>query len=211
MKNIISFVFIVFLFSCSQSDSKKEEVITKDQQTDTTKKVVDTIVSKKNDSTSLKRLGNEILVVIKAKDYEKFKGFIHPQLGVRFSSYANVDTSTKSFSGDELIKLAKEKKKIDWGTGYGSPEKLTIDRYFSWIYDVDFINATLKSFNDFHSQGTDLNNIEEAYPGCDVVEFFFPGFDKKYEGMDFRGLRLVFKIKDNTPYLVGIVHDSWTP
>jgi hypothetical protein len=44
-----------------------------------------------------------------------------------------------------------------------------------------------------------------------MVEFFFPGFEKKYDGLDFRALRLVFRIENKNPYLVGVVHDQWTP
>ena len=89
---------------------------------------------------------------------------------------------------------------------------MTVDGYFKkFVYDVDFLNVELKSINQYHSQGTDLNNINETYPICDVVEFFFSGFDEKYEGHGFRALHLVYKMKNNRPYLVGIVHDEWTP
>jgi hypothetical protein len=212
VRNIIILVVTILFFSCDQSDSKKDEAIKKNQPMDSTKKPADTLISGKNDSALLMQTSIEILAAIKAKNYEKLSSFIHPQYGIRFSPYAYVDTTNQKFSADELIKLAKQNKKIDWGSGYAEPEKLTVDKYFSkWVYDVDFLNAILKSFNSFHSQGTDLNNIEEAYPGCKVIEFFFPGFDKKYGGTDYRALRLVFKMKDNIPYLVGIVHDSWTP
>jgi (p)ppGpp synthase/HD superfamily hydrolase len=43
-----------------------------------------------------------------------------------------------------------------------------------------------------------------------MVEYHFSGFDPKYEGMDWRSLRLVFEEKDNIWHLVGIIHDQWT-
>jgi hypothetical protein len=49
-----------------------------------------------------------------------------------------------------------------------------------------------------------------VYPGCDVVEFFFSGFEKKYEGLDFRALRLVYKTENSKVFLAAIVHDKWT-
>lgn len=42
------------------------------------------------------------------------------------------------------------------------------------------------------------------------VEYHFPGFEKKYEGKDWKSLRLVFEKKNDRWYLVGIVHDQWT-
>jgi hypothetical protein len=43
-----------------------------------------------------------------------------------------------------------------------------------------------------------------------IVEYYFPGFDLQLQGMDWRSLRLVFTLYDNTWYLVGIIHDQWT-
>ncbi|MBK8311687.1 MAG: hypothetical protein IPL04_13125 [Chitinophagaceae bacterium] len=38
----------------------------------------------------------------------------------------------------------------------------------------------------------------------------FPGSIKKFDGMDWRSIRLVFKIKDGKYFLVGVIHDEWT-
>jgi hypothetical protein len=43
-----------------------------------------------------------------------------------------------------------------------------------------------------------------------VVEYYFPGFDPQYEGMDWRSLRLIFLQDNDVWYLAGIVHDQWT-
>lgn len=116
-------------------------------------------------------------------------------------------------SAAKIIQIAKQNKRINWETSWEEePELLTIGQYFKkFVYDVDFLKAPLVSFNEYHSQGTDLNNIEDFYPGCKIVEFFFPGFDEKFGGMDFRGLRLVFKPYKKKFYLIAIVHDEWTP
>jgi hypothetical protein len=44
-----------------------------------------------------------------------------------------------------------------------------------------------------------------------IVEYYFPGFDPQYGGMDWRSLRLVFSDHGGTWYLAGIIHDEWTP
>jgi hypothetical protein len=158
----------------------------------------------------------EILKYIKTRNYKKLASHIHHKKGILFSPYAHIDTiHSKVFSSNQFIQIAKENKSINWGSSWDEdekPELMTIDQYFKrFVYDVDFLNAELKSINKYHSQGTDLNNINEIYPDCNVVEFFFSGFEKKYGGMDFRALRLVFKMENNKPYIVAIVHDEWTP
>ena len=50
----------------------------------------------------------------------------------------------------------------------------------------------------------------EYYQSAVVVEFYFPGFDPQYAGMDWRSLRLVFMQQGSDWFLVGIIHDQWT-
>ena len=174
----------------------------------------DTTIDRQIDTLLLLNVSKKILKHIKARNYRKFALFIHPQHHLRLSPYANIDTTKdRLLSAEQLLLLAKQNRKINWNSSWDTePDLLTVDEYFKkFVYDVDFLNAEQKSINSYHSQGTDLNNIKEAYPGCDVVEFFFSGFDEKYAGHDFRGLRLVYKMKNKKPYLAGIVHDEWTP
>ena len=216
MKYMIVYAAAVFLLSCYQTGSDK--TISNDSlavsTTDSFKPVPGTDSAPENDSTLLFRKATEILSAVKKGNYQSFAGFIHPQLGTRFSPYAYIDTvKDKKLLANEFIALEKQNKKINWNSAFSEDtELLNVKEYFAkFVYDVDFINAELKSLNKFHSQGTDLNNIQDVYPQNNIVEFFFPGFDKKYDGMDFRGLRLVFKMQDKIPYLVGVVHDKWTP
>lgn len=225
MKNIFNFIYLALVFSCSQPDSGNRDKVNNDVKanpvtvssktpdTISHKKRTDAIVNRIIDTTLLMNISTEILKSIKTKNYNKLATFIHPQDGVRFSPYANISLNDRKFLGSELIQLAKQSKPIDWGSSWDEgTELLTIGQYFKkFVYDVDFLNAELKSINKFHSQGTDLNNITDVYPGCDVTEFFFSGFDEKNGGMDFRGLRLVFKLLDKHPFLIAIVHDEWTP
>lgn len=216
MKNLIPLVFTIFFSSCNQSDSDKNNIDDNaiKLKPDSSKTIIDTIHKKKNDSILLFQMATKILNTVKNRDYKRLAPFIHPQHGIRFSAHANIDTiKDRKFSVDELITLAKQNRKISWNSGWtDDAELLNVNQYFSkYIYDVDFLNAELKSLNKFHSQGTELNNIKEIYPGCNVVELFFSGFEKKYEGIDFRALRLVFKMQDKIFYLIAIVHDQWTP
>jgi len=196
------------LWNKSTDTLAKKSTATKNEVTinETTRRKVDTAL--------LMIRSEEILGHIKDGNYKKFATYIDPQGSIRFSPYAYIDTTKdRSLSAHRFLQLVQQSKKIDWHSAFDeNPELLTVKEYFrNHIYDVDFLNAELKSINQFHSQGTDLNNIMEAYPGYDVVEFFFSGFEKKYEGLDFRALRLVYKSKGNQLFLAGIVHDKWTP
>jgi len=175
--------------------------------------IAETTKKTKADSLLLLKISSEILRAIKKREYAKLVTFFHPKHGVRFSPYASINTkSDRLLSSSSFIKFAKQNKHINWHSSFEGTEFLTVDQYLKkHVYDADFITAPVKSTNKFHSHGTDLNNISEIYTKCDVVEFYFPGFKKEYEGMDFKGLRLVFKWYNKRPYLIAIVHDEWTP
>ena len=218
MKNIIALACTVLFFSCNQSGSNKEPVTKNDPQTttvaDNPEKGTDVVVIKKNDTASLIKMANEILMAAKTRDYQKFASFIHPEKGVRFSPFSHIDTAVdKRFSGNELITLAKQKKKINWGSGYAETEKLTADQYFAQcVYDADYLTIGKISVNKINRGGTaEMINVLDVYPGHDIVEFFIPGKDKAAEGMDWSAVRLIFEMKDDMPYLVAVVYDHWTP
>ncbi|MEO7960049.1 MAG: hypothetical protein ABIR19_00800, partial [Ginsengibacter sp.] len=102
---------------------------------------------------------------------------------------------------------------ISWGAydGEGGDIRMTIGDYFKkFVYDVDFLSPEKTSYNQTMGAGNSLNNITEIYKDADFMENYFSGFDKKYDGMDWRSLRLVFKEFEGNYYLVGVVHDQWT-
>lgn len=170
---------------------------------------------RRKDSILLKTTQN-ILTMLKNKNYSAFANFIHPVEGIRFSPYGFVDTVHD-------IKLSKQKfineagnpgqGMIIWGEfdGTGDPIKMTLNNYMQrFVYDVDFAKPEKRSVNEFIGSGNSLNNLELVYKNCDFTESHFSGFDKKYAGMDWKSLRLVFKVRDKKFFLVGIVHDEWT-
>ena len=170
---------------------------------------------RRKDSILLKTTQN-ILTMLKNKNYSAFANFIHPIEGIRFSPYGFVDTVYD-------IKLTKQKfineagkpvqDMIIWGKfdGTGDPLKMTLNNYMRrFVYDVDFVKPEKRSVNEFIGAGNSLNNLELVYRNCDFTESHFSGFDKKYAGMDWKSLRLVFKVRDRKFFLVGIVHDEWT-
>ena len=158
----------------------------------------------------------DLLQLLKDKNYSAFAEYIHPVEGVRFSPYGHVDTlKDVHLSKADFILLYGDgaAKKTEWGyfDGSGEPIRMTFQAYFDrFVYDVDFLNAPQKSVNKTLGRGNMINNMDSVYTGTDYTENHFPGFDEKYRGMDWRSLRLVYKMRDGEPFLVGVVHDEWT-
>lgn len=196
------------MFSCKNKSARKPvETIT---FTDTTN-----VIAPSKDSILLK-LTSEVLTAFKNKDYNVLAELVHPVIGVRFSPYAYIDTAhDKILTVDMMRKQAdpKNQDKILWGTIDPTDEPInrTIDDYVKeFVYDVDFLHPEKQKVNHFIGSGTTQNNLLAVYEGADFTESHFSGFDKQYEGMDWRSLRLVFKLKDGKYFLVGVVHDEWT-
>lgn len=173
-----------------------------------------TIVSHRD--SILLQLTQDILTAIKDKDYLGMAKYIDLVSGVRFSPYAYVDTvddvklSKKKFT--EQVKKTKQDK-IVWGVIDPTEESInmTLSEYMQkFVYDVDFVKPEKRSVNKFIGAGNSLNNLKLVYRNCDFTESHFSGFEDKYEGMDWRSLRLVFKERTGKFFLIGIVHDQWT-
>jgi hypothetical protein len=156
----------------------------------------------------------EVLGFIRDYDLEKLSLAIHPEKGVRFSPYGYVDVEKDLvFHQQEIKKIVDDSTVFLWGSydGTGDPIELTFKDYWKkFIYDVDFLNAEETGYNKELGHGNSLNNSAEVYKSSIIVEYYFPGFDPQYEGMDWRSLRLVFEKANDTWYLVGIIHDQWT-
>lgn len=61
------------------------------------------------------------------------------------------------------------------------------------MYSADFINAPEIGYNEVLSQGNMLENQFEVYHNPIIVEYYFPGFNPEYEGLDWQSLRLVLR------------------
>lgn len=207
LKIILAFIMYFIVMSCNNAQ-KNEPGANKDSSSEI--KIVPVI----HDSVVL-TLSKQILFILKQKNYQQLDSFINNE--VRFSPYGYIDTlQDKKLTAGQLVNYLTNKKleKIDWGIlddETGEPILLTAPEYFKrFVYDVDFLNAPNISFNKTISSGNSLNNIDSVYGNSDYVEFYFPGFEKKYEGMDWRSLKLVFKKQGNKFFLIGIIHDQWT-
>jgi hypothetical protein len=211
MRILVSAFFFLVLFSQACKNKSAPEV--KKQVTHQNKPVPTDNVNK---DSLLTKLSYHILLAIKIKKYDSLEKFIHPVEGLRLSPYAYIDTLHDIvLSHLKFAEEAKNKKqdKILWGLydGSGEPILMTLNEYMKkFVYDADFLNPEKFEINKFIGSGNSINNVLSVYKNCDFTESHFSGFDKKYEGMDWRSLRLVFKKFTDNYYLVAIIHDQWT-
>ncbi len=210
MRLIITVLMLSFLMlNCKDKSADKKEMPVDLVATDST-------VLKPGKDSALLAMTKEVLTAIKQNDHSTLSTFIHPVAGVRFSPHGYIDTSSDKVVSAEWIKQqgdGKKQSKFFWGTEDGSGESIdrTFDDYVKdFVYDVDFIQPEKMKVNEFIGAGNSQNNLLLIYKDSDFVESHFSGFDKKYEGMDWRSLRLVFKMIYNRYYLIGVVHDEWT-
>ena len=208
-KFIIAVVSIcLFITACKDETKKKDEI--KPTATDTAQ------ASKFNKDSVLLHLTQDILIALRNKNYSAVADFIDPVSGVRFSPYGFVDTIRNViFSKEKFAEQAgrSNQDKIVWGyfDGSGDTINMTLNEYIAkFVYDVDFSKPETRKINEFIGHGNSLNNLLSVYKDCDFTESHFSGFENKYEGMDWRSLRLIFKERDGKFFLVGVVHDQWT-
>ena len=147
------------------------------------------------------------------KDFSRITDDIHPTRGVRFSMYAYVHLDKdKVFSREQFAQYLNQSKiRFTWGEldGVGEALVVPLPEYLdTWIDGKKYNNARI-TVNTFESRGNMINNVNEAYPKSDVVDFHYKGSDK-YDGIDWRGMRLVFDEYQGRRYLVAIINDQWT-
>ena len=208
MKNIFVLIFVVSVFAvaCNNNSKNNSDAETKNDSTAASLK----------DSVSDEDLIQDAKMIVKHfknKEFSQLAEYVGPQ-GLRFSAYAFIDTSKDVvMSAPQIRNIATSSEKLLWGEydGSGEPIKMTIVQYFAdFVIDADFLKKGEITINEFSQRGNTTNNIKEAYPGCKWVEFFIKGEDPKYDGMDWKALRLVFRQVEGKAVLVGVVHDEWT-
>lgn len=199
-------LLILLVIACNNDPKEKMLPVTKDSTA--------TAVVILNKDSLLDATGKSVLEALKNRDYATLGNYFFPAAAVRFSPYGFVDTTGDvKLTAPELTDLFSSNKKIHWGEqdGSGDAIQLTAKAYFEkYVYNVDFLHAQKTGIDQFIGGGNSLNNLKEVYPGTRFIEYHFSGFDKKYGGMDWTSLRLVFKEMNERYYLVAVVHDQWT-
>lgn len=162
----------------------------------------------------IEKTAEDLMNAIKNKDAESIADYVHPDKGVRFTPYTTVSTENDVVMNQENIKkFFEDEKSYTWGyyDGRGDEIKLTpSDYYEKFIYTEDFMNTAEIGYNEVLSSGNMIENQFDVYENAIVVEYYIPGVNPEYGGIDWQSLRLVFEEYEGNWKLVGIIHNQWT-
>lgn len=162
-------------------------------------------------STLLVETALETAQAIQSQDYETLSSMVHPKTGVTFSPSATVDrTANQTFSADDIAKADRSSATYVWGTtsDAASPINMTITDYFSaYVWDKNYLSDPQISVNSIQSSGNALENVADAYPDGQYVEFYCPAGNGQ---SDWAALKLVFEWYQDHWYLVGVIHSGWS-
>ncbi len=160
----------------------------------------------------IENISNQVFSAIKNKDIAKLASFVHPGKGIIFSPYASVSEKNVLLKSSDVVPAYSGNKIYLWGytDGKGDPMNYTFKEYFDKFVYSDFSKFTQTGYNKILGGGNSTNNAFDYFPNAIIVEYYNPGTDSKYEGMDWESLRLVFQEKDGVWFLVGVIRDEWT-
>lgn len=149
-----------------------------------------------------------------AKDPKQLATLVHPIDGVRFSLYGQISAAhDKKFSAAQIMQYFDTNVKFTWGVQDGSgativmPLKTFVDKEFA---DHDYDHATEISYDVFKNRGNAISNVDGFYPGSHTVEFYFPGFNPNFGGMDWRSIQIVMSKYQGEWYVIDVVSNRWT-
>ncbi len=186
--------------SATTTPDLKREIIVSEEQDITTRQQRDIIAF--TDSAVAK---------FRAKDFTGFAQHIHPTKGLRVALYQYFDAretgDTVLFANaDAFVRQSVSTTPRIWGhaDGSGEPVRLGFSQLYSeWLYAHDYLQSPIvRVFREY-------SNLSEAYPDARIVLYEFPGFDKKYEGMDWSGLVVGIEEYEGEWYVVVLTHAQW--
>ena len=210
MKKILLFSLIVLaLASCGNPERKSSQQV-QDPVRAISGSAINNSLTQKD---SILHKGRQILMALRAGDYTLFSNYFS-RAGVYFSPYGFLDTANcKHLSSADFLESIQKNWILTWGSfdGTGEPIKLTTQAFFKkFVYNVDYLQAKQIGYNEVLQKGNSLVNIDNVFPEKIFVDYHFSGFDKRYQGMDWTSLVLVFSKEENEYRLLGVVHHQWT-
>lgn len=157
-----------------------------------------------------------ILKALDGKNMEKLSHYVHPEKGVRFTPFTYVQPEEDIVLSAEEVRTAFEDDTIrNWGMSDAGEEedmRLPFSQYYlDYLWDQNYLEAKKVAWNERMMHGSMIDNAREAYPDAQIVEYHFPGFEEQYGGLDWVSLRLILEQHEKRWYLVGIIHDRWSP
>lgn len=144
-------------------------------------------------------------------DYARVAEFCDPARGVVVALYTYVTEHDPVLNCDQLRRAATDNTIVLWGdaAGSGFEIKRTIaDRMDGISRSWALTSTEVIGFDEDIAGGNKINNLGEAFPGTNVVEYHF---SETSRGFDWNSIRLVFETSgDGPPVLLAIVEVFWT-
>jgi hypothetical protein len=155
----------------------------------------------------------EVLGALAKHDFAKLQTLTSDS-GLTLSMYPNLDLQKIHSIKSNIANLPKDKTIYLFGytDGKGDPVNMTTSEFIDkWIYTKDYVNAPQIAVNSTLGGGNSLNSLKKDIGDRDFVAFHFPGFEAKYDGMDWTTIYLVFDHDNTGAYkLRAIAKDNWT-
>ncbi len=151
---------------------------------------------------------------IQNNDFAALSKWIHPQKEVLFTPFSTVEKDKNlSFSAEEIVGFASDKTSFLWGitAGEGAPIQMTPLEYFRrYVGDQDYTRATQAAVNSVIKTGNHVENVADVFPNGVFVDLYIAQVDPKWEGMDWRSLKIVFEEYEGQLKVVAFVHSEWS-
>ena len=170
-------------------------------------------VDEEIDSADLLGRAMEVAKLMRDRDWTSLAAVIHPEDGVTFTPYSYVTDRDQVFTPAQIAAFGSDSSQYLWGyfDGVGDPMELTPMEYFDrFVFNADYTQAPFLIVNRVLSRGNSLENVADAYPDCQFVEFYYDMLEEEYEGFDWCALKLVFRPYEGELMLVGVIHSQWT-
>lgn len=172
------------------------------------------IITPESARANIEALAKQVITLIAERNFEALADLVHPERGVRFTPYTNVNPERDLvFTQEQIRHFFRDETAYTWGQYDGSGEDIVLtpaQYYERFIYSADFAHPERIGYNEVLGSGNIAENQFEVYENAIVVEYYFSGFNPDYAGSDWQSLRLVFQPHENQWRLAGVIHNEWT-
>lgn len=164
---------------------------------------------------TLRQLASQVVTAFSGHDGSALAALVHPDKGMRFSPSAYVDPENdRVVFRDRITRLWQDTQVYQWGyaEGSGDPIALTAADYVNrYVADRPYATAGEVLIDSDRTLGTTVNNAATVYPLGRRVEYLVTPPEGQGDPNDWGALRLVFEPAGDRWYLVGVIHDAWSP